>query len=605
MDMQENVYVVDTSVIIEKEVSKLIKNNKIQGKIIIPRAVLAELEHQANTGQEIGFIGLDELQDLQILVKEGKIELQFIGDRPNLYHIAYAKSGGEIDSLIRDIAYNEGAILITADKVQSYSAKAVGLTVLFIANKEQKEGLQIEKYFDQDTMSVHLKERCIPRGKKGKPGEWKLVEIGKEKLTNQKVQELAKEIVEKSRIEPNAFIEISRPSSTIVQYKDYRIIITKPPVSDGLEITAVKPIKILKIEDYDIPDKINERIKSRARGVIIAGETGSGKSTFAQALAEYYNANNFITKTVESPRDLILSEPITQYSKNLATSEEIHDILFLARPDYIIFDEMRDTPDFRLFTDLRLGGSNVLGVLHAATPIDAIQRFIGRLEVGMIPSVLDTILFIEKGNVTQIFTVQMIVKVPSGMTEADLARPVIEVLDFLNDKLMFEIYSYGEETVVIPVAKTSTYDPAKQIAAKQIENQMRKYVDKVKVIVTAPNRAEVYVPEDSIARLIGKQGSNIEKIENEIGIGITIKPLEESHGDNESIDFKVEENKKAVIFRVSPRYSGSEAEVFIDSHFMFTAVISKKGDLKVHKKSKLGKVLIEDLDAGRKIEIKV
>src|SRR3989338_10149901 len=112
---------------------------------------------------------------------------------------------------------------------------------------------------------------------------------------------------------------------------------------------------------------------------------------------------------------------------------------------------MRNTPDFELYTDLRLGGSNVLGVLHAATPIDAVQRFISRLEVGMIPSVLDTLIFIENGNVGKVMNVAMIVKVPSGMTEADLARPVVEVREYVTNKLEFEIYSYGEETVVIPV----------------------------------------------------------------------------------------------------------------------------------------------------------
>jgi ATPase len=250
--------------------------------------------------------------------------------------------------------------------------------------------------------------------------------------------------------------------------------------------------------------------------VIIAGTTGSGKSTFSQALAEYYAANNFVTKTVESPRDLILSDSITQYSKNLATSEEIHDILFLSRPDYIIFDEMRDTPDFKLFTDLRLGGSNVLGVLHAATPIDAVQRFIGRLETGMIPSVLDTLLFIEKGTVSKILTVQMIVKVPSGMTEADLARPVIEVKDYLSDKLEFEIYSYGEETVVIPVDEDFKPDPTKSLAAKQLEKELREYVDEVKVKLIASNRAEIYIPAEDIARIIGKEGKNIDKMEKEL-----------------------------------------------------------------------------------------
>ncbi|MBS3167533.1 Flp pilus assembly complex ATPase component TadA [Candidatus Woesearchaeota archaeon] len=608
--MSEKKYVTDTSVIVEKIVSQYIKDKKISGKLLVPKAVLAELENQANTGQEIGFIGLEELQNLQDLAKKGKIELSFVGERPNLYHIIEAKRRGEIDAVIRDIAYNEDAILITADRVQSESAKALGMQVIYCTRKAIEDKLELELFFDNTTMSAHLKENCIPKAKKGAPGNWQLTEIKKEKLTSLQIQNMAKEVIERSRTEPNAFMEISRPGSTIIQYKEYRIVITKPPVSDGWEITAVKPLKQLNIEDYNLPEKVSLRVKKEARGVIIAGETGSGKSTFAQALAEFYAKNNFITKTVESPRDLILSADITQYSKNLATGEEIHDILFLSRPDYIIFDEMRDTPDFMLFTDLRLGGSNVLGVLHAATPIDAVQRFIGRLDTGMIPSVLDTILFIQKGTVSKIFTVKMMVKVPSGMTEADLARPVIEVTDYLTNKLEFEIYSYGEQTVVIPVQESNTNsNPSHRLAEKQLERELREHVNEVKVKILSPNKAEIYIPEEDIARIIGKEGKNIDKLEKKIGIGLTVKALTETPSYEESnktpIKYDLEESKKAIIFKLPEKYAGAPAEITVDNHFILMSTVGKNSELKINKKSKLGKELLRDLDKNRKIEVKI
>ncbi|HLC86027.1 MAG TPA: PINc/VapC family ATPase [Candidatus Nanoarchaeia archaeon] len=610
--MEEKTYVADTSVIIEGLISQYIKSKKISGKILVPKAVLAELENQANQGQEIGFLGLEELQKLQALAKEGKMELSFTGERPNLYQITNAKTGGEVDALIRDIAFNESAILVTADKIQSESAKALGVEVIFCRKEELKQKLDVEGYFDPTTMSAHLKEDCTPKVKKGRPGEWKLLDFGNIQLPQYKIQDIAKEIVERSRIEPNAFIEISRPGSTIVQYKEYRIVISKPPVSDGWEITAVRPIKILKIEDYNLPEKISERLKTKARGVVIAGTVGSGKSTFAQSLAEYYASHNFVTKTVESPRSLILSKEVTQYSKNLASSEEIHDILFLSRPDYIIFDEMRNTPDFELYTDLRLGGSNVLGVLHAATPIDAVQRFISRLEVGMIPSVLDTLIFIENGNVGKIMTVGMIVKVPSGMIEADLARPVVEVRDFNTNKLEFEIYSYGEETVVIPVQEEFVHDPTKALAAKQIEREFREYADKVKVKVVSNGKAEVYVPEENIARIIGKEGSNIDKIEKKLGISLDIKELSGSmeyehkeSSEKNAINYKIEESKKALIFRLPQEYAGYTAEIYVDNHFLLMYTVGKKAEIRINKKSKLGQELLKDLNSHRNVEVRV
>ena len=119
-----DLFVVDTSVVIERAVSRLIKKKEIMGTIIIPNAVVAELEHQANKGQETGLMGIEELQNLQELKKQGEIELKFVGQRPNLYQIRYAKAGGEIDALIRDLAHSEGATLITGDKIQAESAKA-------------------------------------------------------------------------------------------------------------------------------------------------------------------------------------------------------------------------------------------------------------------------------------------------------------------------------------------------------------------------------------------------------------------------------------------------------------------------------------------------
>lgn len=587
-------YVVDTSAVIEKVVSKLIKEDKLKGTILIPNAVLAELENQANHGLEIGFVGLEELQEIQELSKKEKIKVEFIGKRPTEAQIKYAKSG-EIDALIRELAFSKNATLITADKVQAASAKVYSINVHFLEKKKLKERLEIERFFDPITMSVHLKENCIPRAKKGKPGDWKLVEIKKRKLDSKRIQSIAKEIVEKARIDPNSFIEISRRGSTIVQYRDYRIIIVKPPVSNGWEITVVRPIKKLQIKDYKIPDEIFNRIAKKAAGIIIAGETGSGKTTFAEALAEFHSLNHKVVKTVESPRDLKLIDEITQYSKNFASSEEIHDILFLSRPDYIIFDEMRTTPDFNLYVDLRLAGSSVIGVLHSASPIDAVQRFITRIETGMIPSIVDTILFIEAGKISRILTLNMIVKVPSGMTEADLARPVVEVFDYFNNKLLYEIYSYGEETVVVPVQQTET--AVTILAQKQLEGEIKKYCKEAKIELISNDRAIVYVPEREIPKIIGKQGKRIESIEKAIGIKITIKEL------RRPMKFDVSENPNYIVLHVNKGLINKSLNISIENEFLTSAIVGNKGEIRINKKSEIGKTLLNALDHNERITL--
>jgi ATPase len=458
--------------------------------------------------------------------------------------------------------------------------------------------LEIEKYFDEKTMSVHLKEDCFVYGKKGEPGNWELTKINNKKLSKEDLENISKEIVEKSRIDPDTFVEISRRGITIIQYKNYRIVIVKQPISDGLEITAVRPIKKLNLDHYKLPQELADRLKNKAKGIVLAGETGSGKSTFAQALAELYLKLGKIVKTVESPRDLQLPDEITQYSKNFTSSEGIHDILFLSRPDYVIFDEMRDTPDFDLYTDLRLGGSNVLGVLHASSPIDSIQRFISRLDTGMIPSVVDTIIFIEAGNIKDVYSLSMNVRVPSGMTESDLARPIVEIKDFNSGKLKYEIYSYGEETVVIPVEQEKPKGISK-LASKEIEREFKKYTSNVKTDIINGSKAIVYVLEHDIPKIIGSKGKTIDEIEKKLGISIDIRELKK---EKNSILYEFKDDKRFLIFFVE---AGKDVDFYVDNNYMFTAIASKKGEIRIHKQSKLGRDILKAIANKKRVDLRI
>jgi len=309
--------------------------------------------------------------------------------------------------------------------------------------------LNIEKFFDEKTMSIHIKESTVPFAKKGKPGMWSFVSLQKEPLTGHEIRLLTSDIIEKTKLSENAFVELNTSGVTIVQFKNYRIVITKPPFADGWELTAVRPIATLELEDYKLSRKLIERLERGAAGILISGAPGGGKTTFAAALAKFYLKLGKIIKTIESPRDLQVPDEVVQYSKNLGSRDDIHNVMLLTRPDYTIFDEMRVTEDFRLYADLRLAGIGLVGVVHGTEPIDAVQRFIGRVELGMMPSILDTVVFIHDGGVAKVLELQMKVKVPTGMTEADLSRPVIEVRDFDTNELEYEIYTYGDQTVVI------------------------------------------------------------------------------------------------------------------------------------------------------------
>ncbi|MBI4452899.1 Flp pilus assembly complex ATPase component TadA [Candidatus Woesearchaeota archaeon] len=606
----------DTSVIIEGLLSEKLRNSHIKAKeIIIHEAVIAELEHQANMGKAIGFLGLDEIKRMKKISLEKEFELSFKGLRPKAAEIRHA-SLGEIDALIRQLAYDEDATLITSDKVQSEVALAKGMKSVYYKRPEKGlRKLRLERFFDEHTMSVHLRENVAPYAKKGMPGNWEFKELRKALLRQEEIQEISREIIEDAKLRKDGFIEIERPCSTIVQLGSFRIVITRPPFSDGWEITAVRPVKKLNLSDYELSEKLMKRVAEQAEGVLIAGSPGMGKTTFAQALSEYYASQNKVVKTVEAPRDLILPENITQYAISYGDAQEIHDILLLSRPDYTIFDEMRNTDDFKLFADLRLAGVGMVGVVHATSPVDAIQRFIGRVEMGVIPQVIDTVIFIKNGFINKVLELKMTVKVPSGMTEADLARPVVVVNDFETGKLEYEIYSYGEQTVVIPVQASGREKPGiHKLAETTVLSEFQKYSRNVEVEMVSDNKCIIYVPESDIARIIGKQGTTITGIEKKLGIGIDVKSIDEKDGtsqinakgtakEGKEIPFEIGHKKNNLMIELGMEMQNHDVDLYVGDEFILSAKAGKTGVIKIKKNNNIGRRLMEALNRKEKIRL--
>ena len=597
----------DTSVLIEGIVSSKIRKKELQvSQVIIHEAVLAELEHQANENKAIGYLGLDEIQRIKELAKD--FELKFAGQRPRPSEIKYA-SLGEIDSMIRQLAYDESATLMTSDKVQKKVADARGVSVIYIEPKSITKKIALDKFFDETTMSVHLRENVVPYAKRGMPGNWSFDALRNTVLKQEEIQDISREIIENTKLRKDGFIEIERPGSTIIQLGSYRIVITKPPFADGWEITAVRPVRSLTLADYKLSEKLLKRIADQAEGILIAGAPGHGKSTFAQALAVFYALKNKIVKTVEAPRDLVLPDEITQYSISHGDVQEIHDILLLSRPDYTIFDEMRNTDDFKLFADLRLAGVGMVGVVHGTNPVDAIQRFIGRVEMGIIPQIVDTVVFIKDGFVNKVLGLRMTVKVPSGMTEADLARPVVIITDFETEKLLYEIYTYGEQTVVVPVQEDVAKSGIHRLAEDSIVREFMNYTSKAVVQCVSDNKCIVKVPERDIARIIGKEGKTIEQIEKRIGMSIDVQELDEQSvqvkKNSSEASFSTTNKKNSLLFDLGIKMQHKDIDIYIGDDFLLTAKAGATGSIKIKKNNPIGKQLLNAIHVGKSIKLKV
>jgi ATPase len=547
--MTNNVVVLDTSVVVDGWVSEQVESGEYKGyRIVIPNAVLAEIEHMANQKRDIGRLGMNELERLRALAENGAITLDFVGERPSSQQIRGSHSG-ELDALVRDVASKMNATLVTSDSVQAAVGHVIGLDVVVIEKKRARSIVTLEEFFDDRTMSVHLVENNPPRAKKGEPGDWELVDLSDHILTYEELEQLANTILERARQDRASFVEIEELGATVVQLRNYRIAIARPPFSDKMEISAIHPITKLDIDYYGLSPKLMNRLETRAEGILISGSPGSGKSTFAAALAEFYSKKGNVVKTLEQPRDLQVTDDIVQYAPLEGSMEKAADVLLLVRPDYVVYDELRKDSDFKAYADLRSAGVGMVGVVHAGSAIDAIQRLIlgGRVELGQLPSTVDTVLHIEAGRVAKVAALSLKVKLPTGMSsqQRDLARPVVEVRDFERGALEYEVFSFGGEKIVVPVRGES--------------------------------RTVFGAPQAAVDR----------------------------RTPGESVPVSVSYSHKKVTIYAGRKYAKMRLDVFANDQYILATVVGRNGEASIRIKTRQGSALVDALEEGATITAKV
>jgi ATPase len=415
---------------------------------------------------------------------------------------------------------------------------------------DDDEIVTLKAFFDERTMSVHLVEKNPPRAKRGEPGNWELVELSDRILTYEELDILAEAILTSAEHDNDSFIEIEEEGAAVVQLRNLRIAIARRPFADKMEISAIRPIVKLSLDDYQLSTKLMNRLESRAEGILVSGSPGSGKSTFAAALAEFYSSKGNVVKTLEQPRDLQVEESIVQYSPLDGSMEKAADILLLVRPDFVIYDELRKNSDFRAYADLRSAGVGMVGVVHAGSAIDSLQRLLlgGRVELGQVPSTVDTVVHIEDGKVAKVSAMSLKVKLPTGMggSQRDLARPVVEVREFERGILEYEMFTFGGEKVVVPVRGG-----------------------------TAP--------------AIGGRGRKPS------GRGVP----------GENVPISISYNKKKVTIYSGRKYAKQRIEIFAGDIYLFTTVVGRNGESSIRIKTRQGSMLVDAMEEGATVTAKI
>jgi ATPase len=603
----------DSSVILSGYLLQLLETDQLhsvleleQGtsiEFVLSHIILAELENQANQEKSLGGIGVKSLSQLNQRILELKdqgksYKVMTYGIRPTLEQIKL-NSGGELDALIRQHAKETGSILLSGDKVQYELALIEQITARYIPQEEVKIPFEksLDRYFDENSMSVHLQAGSHPYAKKGKPGRFKLQKIGDEILTRKEIIELESTILKEARADPKSFIEKELRGVTVVQLRNYRIVMCRPPFANTHEITAVKPLVKLTMDDYNLNDRLLDRL-ANAEGILVAGRPGAGKSTFISALSYFYLEQKKVIKTLESVRDLQVSPEITQYTELEDDFEKTADILLLVRPDYTIFDEIRTSDDFQIFADMRLAGVGMIGVVHASSALDAIQRFIRRVELGLIPSIIDTVVFVRNGAIDEILKLEMTVKTPYGMRDADLARPVVEVSDYQTNRVLFEIYEFGSNIVVIPLSRKNRY----------ANNRSTGYYSKSKGKADYQNKSKSQKKKDWERDFDLYDDTDFNSFDSSMNESFQQSEFRKEDlikkigaDEHDVIKFYLIYSKKSLVLRSSTSYANRYIDIYANDEFITSVTMNKKGEVRFDKQSHMFHKLDKLLQQGKQV----
>ncbi|MCD6261108.1 MAG: hypothetical protein J7J28_04920 [Thaumarchaeota archaeon] len=499
--------VLDTSIVINGRFSKMLESGEIaECEIIIPAAVIDELQAQASKGRDVGFKGLEEVKRIRELAESKGLAVRFVGERPSLEDIKLARSG-RIDALIRDVAKTEKGILYTSDYVQALVAEAEGIPVKYVEAYVRKERFRFEDYLTPETVLLEFISGYYPMAKIVDGDEVKLVKVGDKPLSEEEVNELIEEIIGECRLSDECGIMILKSGAMILQLRDYRVAVAKPPFSDKLEL-IVRRLSFKPRVDVKQLNTLIERVSDKSAGVLLIGAPESGVLELSKILMNMLRERGKMVRIVEYGRMLGENGSLTCYGPLEGDVEKTADFLIHLKPDYVILNDMSDSKDFKSFVKLRLAGIGVIGIIYADDPLQVLKRFVSRLELDLLAKTLN-FLILAADKILKIYELGMVIRAPTGRDPTHV-KPLVEVRALPKGDLEYEIYSDGGR-LIIEVKKVKERVEYLRERAEHLIKQIRSLDPKASIEFVSLDKVVLAVDESLIPKLYSLRRSFIEE----------------------------------------------------------------------------------------------
>lgn len=210
----------------------------------------------------------------------------------------------------------------------------------------------------------------------------KLISTNYEKLSKETIENIAYELMNE---EQRRIFEEEYELDFAYSVKDvarFRINIYKQKNTIALTLRVV-PLEIKTFQELNLPEKVLVKLCHEPRGLIlIAGITGSGKTTTLNSMLNYINENfQYNIITIEDPIEYYhvdKKSSISQREVGMDTKSFKNALKYVLRqdPDVVVIGEMREFEAISSGITAAETGHLVLSTIHTIDAVQTIDRII-------------------------------------------------------------------------------------------------------------------------------------------------------------------------------------------------------------------------------------
>ena len=241
--------------------------------------------------------------------------------------------------------------------------------------------------------------------------------------------------------------------------------------------------KIPDFEGLHLPPVMEELCKFDQGMVLLAGVTGSGKSTTIASMLNWINHNyRKHILTLEDPIEFTFTEDKCLINQR-EIGQDVKDFGIGMKhavredPDIILVGEMRDRETFETAIQAAETGHLVFGTIHASTAPSTIGRILDLFPEAMHPAIRSAMVFNMKGIVAQ----KLLPSIKEGVSRV----PTCEIMTF--NPIVRKLLQEGEDNKLSDAIRLSANEGMQDFTMSLKELVNTRMIDRATAFEVAPN----------------------------------------------------------------------------------------------------------------------